>query len=71
MKLNHNELLTYPNSYDQVMFGTVKEAWNMGAVAVGATIYFGSEQSRRQIVEVSQAFEYAMSWGWPRYCGVI
>ena len=57
VKLNHNELLTYPNSYDQVMFGTVKEAWNMGAVAVGATIYFGSEQSRRQIVEVSQAFE--------------
>ena len=56
VKLNHNELLTYPNSYDQVMFGTVKEAWNMGAVAVGATIYFGSEQSRRQIVEVSQAF---------------
>ena len=55
VKLNHNELLTYPNSYDQVMFGTVKEAWNMGAVAVGATIYFGSEQSRRQIVEVSQA----------------
>ena len=50
VKLNHNELLTYPNSYDQVMFGTVKEAWNMGAVAVGATIYFGSEQSRRQIV---------------------
>ena len=47
VKLNHNELLTYPNSYDQVMFGTVKEAWNMGAVAVGATIYFGSEQSRR------------------------
>ena len=51
VKLNHNELLTYPNSYDQVMFGTVKEAWNMGAVAVGATIYFGSEQSRRQIIE--------------------
>ena len=63
VKLNHNELLTYPNSYDQVMFGTVKEAWNMGAVAVGATIYFGSEQSRRQIVEVSQAFEYAHELG--------
>ena len=47
VKLNHNELMTYPNSYDQIMFGTVKEAWNMGAVAVGATIYFGSEQSRR------------------------
>ena len=71
MKLNHNELLTYPNSYDQVMFGTVKEAWNMGAVAVGATIYFGSEQSRRQIVEVSQRLNMPMSWGWPRYCGVI
>ena len=63
VKLNHNELLTYPNSYDQVMFGTVKEAWNMGAVAVGATIYFGSEQSRRQIVEVAQAFEYAHELG--------
>ena len=63
VKLNHNELLTYPNSYDQVMFGTIKEAWNMGAIAVGATIYFGSEQSRRQIVEVSQAFEYAHELG--------
>ncbi|MDR2915895.1 MAG: class I fructose-bisphosphate aldolase [Tannerella sp.] len=63
VKLNHNELLTYPNSYDQVMFGTVKEAWNMGAVAVGATIYFGSEQSRRQLVEVSKAFEYAHELG--------
>lgn len=63
VKLNHNELLTYPNSYDQVMFGTVKEAWNMGAVAVGATIYFGSEQSRRQLVEVAQAFEYAHELG--------
>lgn len=63
VKLNHNELLTYPTTYDQVMFGTVKEAWNMGAVAVGATIYFGSEQSRRQIVEVAQAFEYAHELG--------
>ncbi len=63
VKLNHNELLTYPNSYDQVMFGTVKEAWNMGAVAVGATIYFGSKESRRQIVEVAQAFEYAHELG--------
>ena len=62
-KLNHNELLTYPNSYDQVMFGTVKEAWNMGAVAVGATIYFGSEQSRRQLVEIAEAFEYAHELG--------
>ena len=63
VKLNHNELLTYPNSYDQVLFGTVKEAWNMGAIAIGATIYFGSEQSRRQIIEVSQAFEYAHELG--------
>lgn len=63
VKLNHNELLTYPNTYDQVMFGTVKEAWNMGAVAVGATIYFGSEESRRQLIEVSEAFEYAHELG--------
>lgn len=63
VKLNHNELMTYPNSYDQVMFGTVKEAWNMGAVAVGATIYFGSEHSRRQLVEISHAFEYAHELG--------
>jgi len=63
VKLNHNELLTYPNSYDQVLFGTVKEAWNMGAVAVGATIYFGSEQSRRQLIEISEAFEYAHELG--------
>jgi fructose-bisphosphate aldolase, class I len=63
VKLNHNELLTYPNKYDQVMFGSVEEAWNMGAVAVGATIYFGSEESSRQIVEVSEAFEMAHSLG--------
>lgn len=63
VKLNHNELLSYPNTYDQIMFGTIKEAWNMGAVAVGATIYFGSEHSRRQIVEVAQAFEYAHELG--------
>lgn len=63
VKLNHNELLTYPNSYNQVMFGTVKEAWNMGAVAVGATIYFGSEESRHQLVEVAEAFEYAHELG--------
>lgn len=63
VKLNHNELLTYPNGYDQVLFGTVKEAWNMGAVAVGATIYFGSEQSRRQITEIADAFEYAHELG--------
>lgn len=63
VKMNHNELLTYPNSYDQILFGTVKEAYNMGAVAVGATIYFGSEQSRRQIVEIAKAFEYAHELG--------
>lgn len=63
VKLNHNELLTYPNSYNQVMFGTVKEAWDQGAAAVGATIYFGSEQSRDQIVQVAEAFEYAHELG--------
>ncbi|MCE9599258.1 MAG: class I fructose-bisphosphate aldolase [Spirochaetia bacterium] len=63
VKINHNEFLSYPNKYDQVMFGTVKEAWNMGAVAVGATIYFGSEESRRQIVEVAEAFAYAHELG--------
>src|SRR5690554_1878004 len=63
VKLNHNELLTYPNSYNQVFFGSVREAWNMGAAAVGATIYFGSEESRRQIVEVAEAFEYAHELG--------
>lgn len=63
VKLNHNELLTYPNSYNQVMFGTVKEAWNMGAAAVGATIYFGSEESREQLVQVADAFEMAHELG--------
>lgn len=63
VKLNHNELLTYPNSYNQIMFGSVKEAWEMGAVAVGATIYFGSAESRRQLEEVSEAFEYAHELG--------
>src|SRR5438445_2549461 len=63
VKMNHNELLTYPNKFDQIMFGTVKEAADMGAAAVGATIYFGSEQSARQIVEVSQAFAYAHESG--------
>jgi class I fructose-bisphosphate aldolase len=62
-KLNHNELLTYPNKFDQIMFGTVEQAWNMGAVAVGATIYFGSEESGRQIVEVGQAFAKAHELG--------
>ncbi len=63
VKINHNELLTYPNKFDQVMFGTIKEAWNMGAVAVGATIYFGSDESRRQIVDVAEAFAYAHELG--------
>ena len=63
VKLNHNELLSYPNTYDQVMFGSVKSAWEMGAAAVGATIYFGSEQSRRQLVEIAEAFEYAHELG--------
>lgn len=63
VKLNHNELLSYPNTYDQVMFGTVKSAWEMGAAAVGATIYFGSDQSRRQLVEIAEAFDYAHQLG--------
>ncbi len=63
VKFNHNELMTYPNKFDQIMFGTIKEAADMGAVAVGATIYFGSEQSGRQIVEVSQAFAAAHEVG--------
>ncbi|MCB9169838.1 MAG: class I fructose-bisphosphate aldolase [Flavobacteriales bacterium] len=63
VKINHNELLTYPNKFDQVLFGSVEEAWNMGAVAVGATIYFGSEQSTRQIVEIAEAFELAHELG--------
>ena len=63
VKINHNELLTYPNKFDQVMFGTVEQCRNMGAVAVGATIYFGSEESTRQITEVSEAFAYAHELG--------
>ncbi len=62
-KINHNEFLSYPNKFDQIMFGTVKEAWNMGAVAVGATIYFGSDESARQIVEVAEAFALAHELG--------
>jgi class I fructose-bisphosphate aldolase len=62
-KINHNELLTFPNQYDQVMFGDVEQAWNLGAVAVGATIYFGSENSTRQIQEVSKAFKRAHELG--------
>ncbi|HAT91480.1 MAG TPA: class I fructose-bisphosphate aldolase, partial [Sphingobacterium sp.] len=63
VKINHNELLTYPNRADQILYGTIREAWNMGAVAVGATIYFGSEESDRQIIEVAKAFEEAHSLG--------
>jgi len=63
VKLNHNELLTYPNKFDQVFFSTVEEAYQMGAAAVGATIYFGSEQSDRQITEVSRAFAHAHELG--------
>ena len=63
VKINHNEFLSYPNKYDQIMFGSVDEAWNMGAVAVGATIYFGSPESGRQIIEVAAAFERAHELG--------
>src|SRR6187401_3423551 len=63
VKLNHNELLTYPNKFDQIMFGSVEDAWNMGAVAVGATIYFGSDNATRQIQEVAAAFEKAHQLG--------
>ena len=63
VKINHNELMTYPNTFDQIMFGSVEEAWNLGATAVGATIYFGSEDSNRQIIEVAEAFERAHELG--------
>src|SRR5690349_309142 len=63
VKVNHNELLTYPNKFDQIMFGTIKQAADMGAAAVGATIYFGSDQSARQIVEVAQVFAHAHELG--------
>lgn len=63
VKINHNELLTYPNSYDQIMFGSIDKAYDLGAAAVGATIYFGSEESNRQLVEVARAFEYAHELG--------
>lgn len=63
VKVNHNELLTYPNKFDQILFGTIKDAYNMGAAAVGATIYFGSNESGRQIVEIAEAFEQAHSLG--------
>lgn len=63
VKINHNEFLTYPNKFDQIMFGQIEDAWNMGALAVGATIYFGSEESSRQIREVSEAFTFAHELG--------
>lgn len=63
VKLNHNELLSYPNTYDQIYFGQVEQAWEMGAVAVGATIYFGSEESHRQIQETTKAFARAHELG--------
>lgn len=63
VKINHNELMTYPNKYDQILFGSIKNAWDMGAVAVGATIYFGSENSNRQLMEIAEAFDYAHELG--------
>ncbi len=63
MKFNHNELLTYPNTYDQIMFANIDQAHDMGAIAVGATIYFGSDESNRQIEEVAEAFSYAHELG--------
>ncbi len=63
VKINHNELLSYPNSFDQIMFADVEQAWNMGAAAIGCTIYFGSQESNRQIQDVSQAFKYAHELG--------
>lgn len=63
VKINHNELLTYPNQADQVMFAQVEQAWDMGAISIGATVYFGSDNATRQLVEVSQAFEHAHSLG--------
>lgn len=63
VKINHNELMTYPNKFDQIMFGTIDQAYDMGAAAVGATIYFGSDEASRQIIEVAQAFAYAHELG--------
>jgi len=63
VKINHNELLTYPNKYDQILFASVEQAFNMGAAAVGATVYFGSAESNRQIQEISEAFQYAHELG--------
>ena len=63
VKINHNEFLSYPNKFDQILFGSVQQAWNMGAAAVGATIYFGSQESSRQIQEISEAFQLAHELG--------
>lgn len=63
VKINHNEFISYPNSYDQILFADVKQAFDLGAVAIGATIYFGSEESKRQIQEISEAFQYAHELG--------
>ena len=63
VKINHNEFLSYPNRYDQTLFGTVKNAWNMGAIGVGATVYWGSEESNRQLKEVAEMFDYAHELG--------
>lgn len=63
VKINHNELMTLPNKFDQVLFGTVEGAWEMGATAVGATIYFGSDEASRQITEIAEAFQYAHELG--------
>ncbi len=63
VKINHNELLTYPNSFEQILFGTVKEAYDMGAAAIGATIYFGSDDSHRELIEIAQAFALAHELG--------
>jgi class I fructose-bisphosphate aldolase len=63
VKLNHNEFLSYPNAYDQIRFSSVRRAWDLGAAGVGATIYFGSEESKRQIVEIAERFEEAHQLG--------
>ncbi|RIK26636.1 MAG: class I fructose-bisphosphate aldolase, partial [Anaerolineae bacterium] len=63
VKINHNELLTYPNSFEQILFGTVEQAYDMGAAAVGATVYFGSDDSHRELIEIAQAFALAHELG--------
>ena len=63
VKVNHNELVTHPNTHEQIMFGTIQQAWDMGAVAVGATVYFGSGDSNRQMIEVAEAFAFAHELG--------